>query len=110
MFKFLLVILSLALTNPLYAQYHPKCDCGWQGGDKRQYGACTAEIEITPFKRSSSSITDFFLEATVDTEKCTNVNYELYENGRFQSNGMIHVRDGSNSENIDGTNLSLIHI
>ena len=75
--KHLLLIALLAISSTAYAQYHPKCDCSWQGGDKRQYGACEAEIEITPFQDSNSSITNFFLEATVDTEKCTNVHYVL---------------------------------
>jgi len=104
--RFFLLLGLLSFSSLSNAQYHPKCDCSWQGGDKRQYGACEAEIEITPFKNSGSAIVDFFLEATVDTEKCTNVNYKLYENGSFKSHGMIHVRDGSNSENISGLGYS----
>lgn len=91
------------------AQYDRNCDCSWQGGDKRQYDACNATIHVSEQKRTDlSSFSDYLIEAEVDTNQCTNVNYEVYSENQFRSFGLIHVKDGSNTEVIDGSSFSSI--
>lgn len=100
----------LLLSFTAQSQYNPRCDCSWQGGDKRDYGACDATIDITPVKRTDlSGVIDYRIDAKVNTQQCSTVSYQVFPNegqeafdGNFSHPGQILVVDGSHSDVLSG--------
>lgn len=87
-----------------YAQYHPRCDCSFQGGDKRQYHACDAEVTIRERESNASIFNEYVLDFTTNTGQCTQVHYRVYPNegqeafgGNRADQKSVNVVDGSHT-------------
>ena len=99
-------VVLLATSAYGNAQYDPNCDCSFQGGEKRDYQACNADLDIKPINRSSSAITDYIIDAKVDTKQCSIVYYDVLSENGSQNRKQINVVDGSNSEILSGETYS----
>lgn len=105
-----------AMSLTANAQYDPRCNCSFIGGDKMENQACNATINLTPINRSGSSFTDYLVEAKVNTKQCSIVYYNIYPDNETQKafgddnydNGQINVVDGSHSDVLSGASYKSI--
>lgn len=101
----LIVFGLLMLPMQTHAQYDPRCDCGFQESENRQYGACSAEVDVREVENPSSAFNDFVLYFKSDTPQCSKIYYEVLPNYDL---GEIQVVDGSHRDIISGANYSSI--